>query len=56
MDDTLPVIGGANGTVTSLAGGSLAGRPVLVCSPLHTPFRLADADGRHGLDASLRFF
>ncbi|MFA6181206.1 TrbG/VirB9 family P-type conjugative transfer protein [Acidithiobacillus sp.] len=36
MDDTLPVIGGANGTVTSLAGGSLAGRPVLVCSPLHT--------------------
>jgi type IV secretion system protein VirB9 len=30
-DDTLPVIGGANGTVTSLAG-----RPVLVCSPLHT--------------------
>ena len=36
MDDTLPVIGGANGTVNSLAGGSLAGRPVLVCSPLHT--------------------
>ena len=31
MDDTLPVIGGANGTVNSLAG-----RPVLVCSPLHT--------------------
>ncbi|QQD71594.1 TrbG/VirB9 family P-type conjugative transfer protein [Acidithiobacillus ferrivorans] len=36
MDNTLPVIGGADGTVTSLAGGSLAGRPVLVCSPLHT--------------------
>ncbi|MGE0047565.1 MAG: TrbG/VirB9 family P-type conjugative transfer protein [Acidithiobacillus sp.] len=36
MDNTPPVIGGANGTVTSLAGGSLAGRPVLVCSPLHT--------------------
>jgi type IV secretion system protein VirB9 len=31
MDNTLPVIGGANGTVNSLAG-----RPVLVCSPLHT--------------------
>ena len=31
MDDTLPVVGGANGTVNSLAG-----RPVLVCSPLHT--------------------
>uniref|UniRef100_E6QCQ5 Conjugal transfer protein n=1 Tax=mine drainage metagenome TaxID=410659 RepID=E6QCQ5_9ZZZZ len=31
MDDTLPVVGGANGTVHSLAG-----RPVLVCSPLHT--------------------
>ncbi|WP_414041228.1 TrbG/VirB9 family P-type conjugative transfer protein [Acidithiobacillus sp. M4-SHS-6] len=31
MDDALPVIGGANGTVNSLAG-----RPVLVCSPLHT--------------------
>lgn len=31
MDDTLPVIGGANGTINSLAG-----RPVLVCSPLHT--------------------
>ncbi|MBE7564202.1 TrbG/VirB9 family P-type conjugative transfer protein [Acidithiobacillus sp. HP-6] len=31
MDDTLPVISGANGTVDSLAG-----RPVLVCSPLHT--------------------
>ena len=31
MDNTLPVISGANGTVDSLAG-----RPVLVCSPLHT--------------------
>ena len=31
MDNTLPVVGGANGTVDSLAG-----RPVLVCSPLHT--------------------
>ncbi|MGC9216569.1 TrbG/VirB9 family P-type conjugative transfer protein [Acidithiobacillus sp.] len=31
LDRTLPVIGGADGTVTSLAG-----RPVLVCSPLHT--------------------
>ncbi|MHB1279889.1 MAG: TrbG/VirB9 family P-type conjugative transfer protein [Acidithiobacillus sp.] len=31
MDHTLPVIGGANGTINSLAG-----RPVLVCSPLHT--------------------
>ncbi len=30
-DATLPVIGGTNGRVTSLAG-----RPVLVCSPLHT--------------------
>ncbi|WP_437559516.1 TrbG/VirB9 family P-type conjugative transfer protein [Acidithiobacillus sulfuriphilus] len=30
-DQTLPVIGGANGLVTSLAG-----RPVLVCAPLHT--------------------
>jgi len=31
MDKPLPVIGGADGTVNSLAG-----RPVLVCSPLHT--------------------
>lgn len=31
VDRTLPVIGGADGTVISLAG-----RPVLVCSPLHT--------------------
>ncbi|MGC9217124.1 TrbG/VirB9 family P-type conjugative transfer protein [Acidithiobacillus sp.] len=31
MDNTLPVVGGTNGTVDSLAG-----RPVLVCSPLHT--------------------
>jgi type IV secretion system protein VirB9 len=31
IDNALPVIGGANGTVNSLAG-----RPVLVCSPLHT--------------------
>ena len=31
MDNTLPVVGGLNGTVISLAG-----RPVLVCSPLHT--------------------
>jgi len=30
-DATLPVIGGVDGRVTSLAG-----RPVLVCSPLHT--------------------
>ncbi|MGK9452171.1 TrbG/VirB9 family P-type conjugative transfer protein [Acidithiobacillus caldus] len=30
-DSALPVIGGADGRVTSLAG-----RPVLVCSPLHT--------------------
>ncbi|WP_081576955.1 TrbG/VirB9 family P-type conjugative transfer protein [Acidithiobacillus thiooxidans] len=31
MDNTLPVVGDTNGTVDSLAG-----RPVLVCSPLHT--------------------